>query len=81
MFDTCPQLVSNICSVQTDDKHPEMPEDGPNDHWIDSAMYACAYASVPDRIARPAYLDELESDDQFDEGWRADNGFGYGSTS
>ena len=31
--------------VQTDPDFPDQPMDGGQDHWVDSVLYACAFAS------------------------------------
>lgn len=44
-FETCRKVTQLIPAVQTDQRDIELPVDGGDDHWIDSAFYACAYAS------------------------------------
>jgi hypothetical protein len=44
-FDTCVNAVRTIPAIPSDPKDPETPMDGGDDHWADSAFYACAYAA------------------------------------
>ena len=46
VFETCTDLIRTIPTIQTDEKDIEVPADGGNDHWHDSLMYACSYASI-----------------------------------
>lgn len=44
-FTGCVNAIRTIPTIGTDDKKPEVPKDGGPDHWLDSVLYACAYAS------------------------------------
>jgi hypothetical protein len=44
-FNTCIMAIRTIPSVQRDHNNIEEPAEGGDDHWVDSAWYACAYAS------------------------------------
>lgn len=45
VFRTCRQLIRTLPIIQTDPTNAEQPMDGGEDHAVDSAMYAAAYAS------------------------------------
>ena len=78
IFRTCPKLIQSIPSVTTDPKNMECPADGGDDHWIDSAMYACAHSS---RHGVGVSKDSVEERDDDDDPWQdIDRGRdGYGS--
>jgi Terminase large subunit, T4likevirus-type, N-terminal len=44
-FNTCNMAIRTIPMVQTDPEWPDAPADGGQDHWVDSVLYACAFAS------------------------------------
>lgn len=44
-FNTCQEVIKLIPAIGTSDKNSEEPADGNDDHPIDSAWYACNYAS------------------------------------
>lgn len=44
-FEPCKNAITTIPAIQTDPKNEEQPADGGEDHWLDSVVYACAYAS------------------------------------
>lgn len=44
-FDTCRKAIATIPSIATDPDDLESPDDPKDDHWHDSALYACSYAS------------------------------------
>lgn len=52
-FNTCKNAIRTIPVIPTDPKNPEAPMDGGEDHWHDSVLYGCAYASRP-RAGSPA---------------------------
>lgn len=78
-FNTCKRAITTIPGVQTDKDNPNCPADGGEDHWLDSVLYACAFAS-----RGPAGIGSLREDDGFgstDDELRADRGrSGYGDT-
>ena len=79
-FDNCREAIRTIPAIVADANNPETPTDGGPDHWLDSALYACAYASrgragVPS-VRRRGTDDEEESDGP---GARRMGRFGYGS--
>lgn len=85
VFDTCPMLIKTMPSIQADPDDPETPLDGGDDHWLDSALYACAYADhgtagIPHvNRKRKDRIDEMIDDDD-DEVVSEDRGqLGYGS--
>ena len=63
-FRTCRKSTTTIPAIGTDDKNPELPEDGGPDHWLDSCLYACAYRTIAsdsdDAPKRSRHDDELE---------------------
>ncbi len=44
-FDTCRMAIRTIPSIPTSQTSSEEPMDGGEDHWLDSAVYACSHAS------------------------------------
>lgn len=44
-FNTCQEVIKLIPAIGTSDKNSEEPADGNDDHPLDSAWYACGYAS------------------------------------
>lgn len=44
-FRNCEMAIRTIPMIQTDQDMPDQPLDGGEDHWHDSVLYACAYAS------------------------------------
>lgn len=46
----CKYIISTLPQIRTSELNPEEPEKGGEDHAVDSVMYACAYASVPERV-------------------------------
>ena len=86
VFDTCSQLLKTLPAIQSDPNDPETPMDGGDDHWIDSAFYAVAYAShgsaaIPS-VGRQK-KDRPEEDERYwddDEDVHEDRGqYGYGA--
>lgn len=57
-FSTCKRAITTIPGIQTDHKNPNCPADGGEDHWHDSVLYACSYASRGD-----ARLSRIDDDD------------------
>lgn len=43
-FEGCVNALRTIPAIGTNPNDPETPADGGDDHWADSAFYACAYA-------------------------------------
>ena len=86
VFDTCSQLLKTIPAIQANPDDPETPMDGGEDHWLDSAFYACAYAShgrgaiasisrpKKDRPEEEGYWDDDDEDAHDDRGQ-----YGYGA--
>lgn len=80
-FRNCPQAIRTIPMILTDKTHPWLPQDGGDDHWHDSVLYACAYAArgragiAPPRRRRESWE---EKDDRASSA-KVDHGqFGYG---
>lgn len=63
-FDTCRRTISTIPSIPTDRNERELPQDGGDDHWLDTVLYACMYragTAKKDELPRSrAAMDELE---------------------
>lgn len=82
-FNTCDEIISLLPAVQTDDKNPEQPADGSDDHPYDSVLYSCAYASHGK--AGLGWSDKDEDDDDEDDRKKAPKtgswGYGYGRGS
>jgi phage terminase large subunit len=80
-FDNCKMCIRTIPAVQTDKDNPECPADGGEDHWLDAAMYAAAYASFgKSGIPRRRKRDEWADDRKYESVLRSHRGrFGYGS--
>lgn len=83
-FKTCRKSIETIQAIGTDEKDPELPADGGDDHWLDETLYACMYrAAVPKSDGRRhsrSYYDELEEARQKRrERKRGGGRFGYGS--
>jgi len=79
-FEQCRQSIMTIPAIGTDPANPEYPEDGGEDHWLDMALYACAYASHGSRgIPSRRKKDEWADDRYFESTVRSDRGqYGYG---
>jgi hypothetical protein len=80
-FTSCRMAIRTIPAIPSDENNSSEPAKGGADHWLDSAMYACAFASR-DRIGIPKR--RTEDDDEADEvkaqSRRKSRGrFGYGS--
>jgi hypothetical protein len=79
-FDRCKMSIRTIPAVQTDSHNPEWPADGGEDHWLDAALYACAFAShdhtgIPPRRT----VDRWEDDRRYESTLSANRGqYGYG---
>lgn len=62
-FDNCRRTISTLPAIPTDHNDPELPEDGGDDHWLDTVLYACMYrttAAKQDQLPRSReYYDEL----------------------
>jgi hypothetical protein len=80
VFKTCRTLIRTLPIIQTDPTNAEQPMDGGEDHAVDSAMYAAAYASHGRRgIARRKRQKESWELEQ-DVAASSDRGYdGYGS--
>lgn len=78
-FSTCRHAIRTIPAIQTDPHDVTVPLDGGEDHWHDSVLYACAYASYGRRVlgreTRP--VDDDDDDKRPDFGHRGR--YGYGS--
>lgn len=82
-FETCKEAIKTIPAVPRA-KNIEAPADGGPDHWLDSGLYSCAFASR----GREGIVDNGEDDDDWpeDRNPRQSSGrpgranFGYGST-
>lgn len=75
-FEHCAQAIKTIPTIQTANSGPdkgEVPQDGGPDHWLDSVLFACAYAShgrvglpirklVVDKDERPNRWDDDDED-------------------
>ncbi len=44
-FSNCERLIKTMPAIPPDANDPEAPQDGGDDHWLDSARYAVVYAS------------------------------------
>lgn len=74
-FEGCVQVIKTLPGIQTSKNDPEAPQDGGEDHWYDSAAYACAYASHGTIGITHSDDDEDEPEDERHE----DRGqYGYG---
>ena len=63
-FNTCRHMISTIPGVQTSQKNPEEPADGGDDHALDVALYASAYASHGrSRLGAPPSTEERDEDE------------------
>lgn len=65
-FNTCRRTISTIPAIGTDPNDRELPEDGGDDHWLDTVLYACMYragAAKRDELPKPRKVyDELEEE-------------------
>jgi hypothetical protein len=52
-FRHCEKAIQTIPGIRTDPLNSECPADGGNDHWYDSVLYACAFASRDKSGMRP----------------------------
>lgn len=78
-FNSCNKIRETIPAIQTNPNNLEEPSDGGDDHWHDSVMYACSFASHGS-----SGITKLEPADPWDEDRERDTkdrGYdGYGST-
>jgi hypothetical protein len=63
-FNTCKSTIKNLPAIQTDAKDPDCPQDGGEDHELDSVGYGVAFASRG-LIGIPS--SESQEKDEFDE--------------
>lgn len=86
VFSTCVQLIKTLPLIMPDANDPETPQKGGQDHWMDSALYAAAFAShgtagVPSvnrkRIDRLDPFDDDDDDEQ--EQPKSLGQYGYGA--
>lgn len=79
IFERCRNLIRTTPAVIASRSRANEPEKGGEDHWLDSAMYACAYASRdPRSIGRTRTSIEESFWDEEEE--RVSHGqYGYGS--
>ena len=78
-FETCTMLRRTLPGIMADKKNPECPEDGGDDHWLDSACYACSYASHGKRmIGQFRRRDDDDFDDDETTVARTTNRYAYG---
>jgi hypothetical protein len=79
IFSTCHDLIRTLPALQTDQGNPESPMDGGEDHWLDSASYACAYASHGrSGLGRRKQEDEYDDEPKVERARRGR--WGYGQT-
>jgi hypothetical protein len=78
-FDTCTQAIKTIPGIATDPDDKEVPEDGGDDHWLDSVRYAVTYASHGRRGLAKSVNRGVDEDDDFPTVSDSDRGkYGYG---
>lgn len=64
-FKNCEMAIRTIPMIQTNLDLPDEPMDGGDDHWHDSVLYACAYASHGSAgIGQRRVKDEWDDDDE-----------------
>lgn len=83
-FNTCRNTLRTIPAIGTDDNDPELPEDGGDDHWLDTVLYACMYrtsAAKQDTLPHSLqwYDDLSEARTKRVERQRKGGRYGYGS--
>ena len=76
VFDTCTNLIRYLPTVQSKPGDPEVPIDGGEDHDVDSAGYACSYASRGKAGVSYRYEDEEDHDEPRESDW-ARGSYGY----
>lgn len=77
IFEGCADLIRTLPALQTASGNPESPADGGEDHWLDSASYACAFASRGRAgLGRRHQEDEYEEDAQVQKSRRGRWGYG-----
>ncbi len=79
-FGTCRRVIQTLPAIQTDQNNPEEPMKGGEDHWLDSTMYACAFASHGSKgIPYIPSEDPWSDDKDYEDELGADRGqTGYG---
>lgn len=82
IFRTCPNIIRTLPQIMTDPNYPEIPMDGGEDHWHDSILYACAYASHGrGRIHGMRKAEPYEEEDRKKAVGSGNRGrYGYGSS-
>lgn len=81
-FNNCRMAIRTIPAMPTDPNDSSVPVKGGADHWLDSSMYACAFASHGAKaIPKRRTEDDDEADEYEAEKKRRGRGgrFGYGS--
>lgn len=80
-FRNCRMLIKTLPQIQTDARDSDCPADGGPDHWHDSALYACAFASrgrqgIPARRKAKHRWWESEEERRIERGPRGRLGYG-----
>lgn len=72
-FKGCENAIKTLPAIPTDPENTECPLDGGEDHWHDSVLYGCEYASRGPKFLRP-----FEDDDEPVEERKVVRNYGYG---
>lgn len=82
-FETCTDAIKTIPGIQSDPHDPDAPAEGGDDHWHDSVLYACSYASTKNvgssRDMCKKRLADDDNDDEPDFALSTRGKYGYGS--
>jgi hypothetical protein len=78
-FNTCHHTIRTIPMLPVSKTDPEVPEDGGEDHWYDTCMYACMYRAPAAVKPKVTHREEWETNDLDRARARAARRYGYGS--
>ncbi len=78
-FENAKKAIQTIPSIMSDPNDAEVPQDGGDDHWLDSALYACAFASRG-RLGIPSHRHADEKDPDEEPADDSRGNLGYGDT-
>jgi hypothetical protein len=77
-FETCKMALRTIPAIMVSKNNPEEPADGGEDHWHDSILYSCAYASHGKAgLGRATPLDD-DDDEEYEQAREKRGKYGYG---
>ncbi len=81
-FNRCRKCIQTIPAIETDPNSAETPLDGGEDHWHDTVLYGCAFAShgakrIPSRRVEDDWTDDRHYEQQIEKSGSKGR-YGYG---